>query len=720
MKKVLNTLLLILCFLCVPLSAKASLNAVVNGNDVRIRSGAGTNNSIVATVNSNTSISVVDKTLYSGTGCSAKWYKITYNDSDAYICSTYVTFITSSYSGINVLDWISRVNGNNVAVRKTANASSSKVDTLSLGVNVTILDTVNGGTSGCSGGKWYKIKYYIDSSGYICKNYVTIKSEITSTNSDYSQVLKDAGFPESYYPYLTYLHNKYPAWVFKADNTGLDFSYSVSSEGGKCYMQTTNDNYRTSTKPSEGSSWFKINSGVIAFYMDPRNWLNESRIFMFEKLTYANELESSYPALVKAIFGSGTLSQDKYTTPMLTAGKKYLISPVHIASRIRLEVGANGNDSTNGKSFTWLGKTYSGYYNFFNIGAYEVTIDGVSYSAITRGLACARDNGWDNIETAIIEGSSFLANAYVTKGQETIYYQKFNVGSETKSSYYTHQYMTNVQAPATEGSSAYSSYNKAKMLNNTFIFEIPVYKNMPEYTSLPNSGNSNYYLSSLGISGYTITPSFDEDITYYESYVPLELNKVTINATTASNKSSISGIGTYELTSDENAFTISVTSESGVEKKYEIVVKRAKGNISIEQALSNIGGKLNDNYITNLKNGSIVSQTNNYLTSAGAVSSIITDSKGVNIENNNIITTGYKLKLTTGNGVNTYTLVVNGDSSGDGKITILDLLQVRKHINKDSILKNEKFYAADTSGDGDITILDLLQLRKHINGDKKL
>ena len=56
-------------------------------------------------------------------------------------------------------------------------------------------------------------------------------------------------------------------------------------EEGKCYMQTTNNNYRTSTKPAEGSSWFKVNSEVIAFYMDPRNWLTEERIFMFEKFS---------------------------------------------------------------------------------------------------------------------------------------------------------------------------------------------------------------------------------------------------------------------------------------------------------------------------------------------------------------------------------------------------------------------------------------------------
>ena len=127
-------------------------------------------------------------------------------------------------------------------------------------------------------------------------------------------------------------------------------------------MQTTNDNYRTSSSPAEGSSWFHINKGVIAFYMDPRNWLTKERIFMFEKQDYAKELESNYSTLVKAVFGSGKLSDDKYTNPMVNAGKTNKISPILIASRIRLEVGANGSDSTNGTEFTWKGKKYSGYY----------------------------------------------------------------------------------------------------------------------------------------------------------------------------------------------------------------------------------------------------------------------------------------------------------------------------------------------------------------------
>lgn len=720
-------ILLTIVLLILPLKVNAAYDAVINDSSVRIRTGPGTGNSILYTLSKNTAISVVNKTLYTGTGCSAKWYKITYKDSTAYVCSTYVTFINTTYNGINIINWTARVNSNNTTVRSGAGTSYSAKDTLSLGVNVTILSTVNGSATNCSSGKWYKVNYYGGSIGYICKDYVTLKSETVATDMEYNKTLLAAGFTDSsYYPYLTYLHNKYPNWIFKAGKTGVKFSTAVSKENNKCYMQTTNDNYRTSSLPAEGSSWFYANQGVIAFYMDPRNWLTEDRIFMFEKLDYTADFESQYPALIKSIFGSGDLSDDKYTTPMFNAGKTNKISPVHIASRIRQEVGVNGSGSTSGRKFTWRGKEYEGYYNFFNIGAYETTIDGVEYSAVTRGLAYAaklinRDGQlWNNIETSIKEGSSFLADGYVNNGQGTIYYQKFNVGPEAYFDKYTHQYMTNVQAPSTEGNQTYNSYNKAKILNQTFIFEIPVYTSMPAYTSLPKSGDANNNLSALSVEGYSITPSFDKDIITYEVYVPKTTEKVKVNATAASSLSSISGIGEITLLSDDSDITIVVTSESGLEKTYTITIHRVENSTTVSDAIKNISATESGEYLINIKNSTKANTLSSSIIKNGAISATIKDSKGTVISDNDVIGTNYTITIVTGVDTKTYKISIKGDTSGDGKITILDLLQIQKHIIGSKKLTGAYLKSADTSGDGKATILDLLQVQKNIKGEKNL
>ena len=599
--------------------------------------------------------------------------------------------------------------------------------------------------------------YYNNKQGYVCATYVTKKSEITATNDEYTNTLKNAGFPETYIPYLTYLHNKYPNWQFVAKKTNSNFSTAVDAEESKNYMQTTNDMYRTSSTPAEASSWFRVNNGVIAFYMDPRNWLTEERIFMFEKLDYDSTFEDKYPSLVKTVFGSGKLAADTYTVPMYTYGKKYGVSPLHIASRIRLEVGANGSDSTNGCSFTYDGKTYSGYYNFFNIGAYEKTINGVKYSSIVMGLVTAMNKGWDTVDKAIEGGAEFLANGYINQGQGTLYYQKFNVRPGATYSSYTHQYMTNIQAPATEGNQTYNSYVDANIVGQSFIFEIPVYNNMPEVTSLPDAGDTNNYLSSLKVDGFELSPQFDKDVLTYEVFVPRNTTSINITATKESDKATISGTGNVKIETEITDATVVVKSQIGDERKYIITIKLLEdtssgdnnnnqntgndnlGNndttipsqnnpsdnnntqtqVTVDDITKNTNLTIKDNNITNIKNSTSASTIIDKITSYGATVTI-KDKDGKQVTGSNLIATGYTISITINNETKTFSFVINGDTSGDGKVTILDLLQVQKHIKGDKKLSNSYLLAGDTSGDGKVTILDLLQVQKHIKGDKYL
>ena len=712
-KKSLKMLFMLLFFMCIPLYINASgYDAIIIGNDVRIRTGAGTNYSVIVAVNKNTEITVLEDTLYSGSGCDSKWAKISYKGDQGYVCSKYVQKVDKTTT--TVIDWSARITGNNVNVRTGPSTDYKSVDELTLGTNVTILEETNG---------WYKVQYYGSKTGYVSKSYVMKKTDVTASDDNYAKELKNLGFPDSYIPYLTYLHKKYPNWRFEVDKTNLDFNTVIDKEAGKNYMQTENDSYRTSSTPAEGKNWYHVNNAVIAFYIDPRNWLYEKRIFMFEKLDYDKSLDSKYPSLVKSVFGSGKLSDDKYTTPMYNAGKSLGISPVHIASRIRQEVSSNGSASTDGRSFTYRGQTRSGYYNFFNIGAHK---DNYTNDPVTRGLAYAaklidRDGSpWDNIEVAIKEGSSFLALSYITKGQNTLYYQKFNVSSDTKSSKYTHQYQTNIQAPASEGNTAYNAYVEGKNISQTFIFRIPVFNNMPSYTSLPKSGDNNNDLSKLEVVNYNITPSFDKDILTYDSYVPKTTNKVTIKANLQSSNSTITGTGEYELKEDETDITITVTSQTGIKKQYTVTIHKVEDTTTNKDVISSSYVNDKNGYLTNIKTKTLISDLKNNLIRSGAKNIIVTDANGKVKNDSSILATGQKITITTSMDTKTYTIVVKGDSSGDGEVTILDLLQIRKHLKNDKKISGAYFYAADTSGDNNITILDLLQVQKHLKGDKQL
>ena len=88
-------------------------------------------------------------------------------------------------------------------------------------------------------------------------------------------------------------------------------------------------------------------------------------------------------------------------------------------------------------------------------------------------------------------GSSKTANAlmvrynYIEKGQNTLYFQKFDV-LDDGTIRYNHQYAQNIMMAYSEALRYYNSYDSIKKTDSAFVFVIPVYKNMPaDYGYLP-------------------------------------------------------------------------------------------------------------------------------------------------------------------------------------------------------------------------------------------
>ena len=86
---------------------------------------------------------------------------------------------------------------------------------------------------------------------------------------------------------------------------------------------------------------------------------------------------------------------------------------------------------------------------------------------------------------------------------------------------------------------------------------------------------------------------------------------------------------------------------------------------------------------------------------------------GVSVNSGNI-GTGYKVNIKNSSETRTLTVVIYGDTSGDGVINALDLLQVQKNILGTYSLSGAYSSAGDTSKDGTINALDLLQVQKNI------
>ena len=333
--------------------------------------------------------------------------------------------------------------------------------------------------------------------------YVYSKKNVKAT----SIVQGIDNFPESYRPYLEELQKNHPNWTFTALYTNLDWDYVIKNEnifGKNLVPKSYNDRWKN-TNPGEynvevDSGWVDCSKQSLLYTMDPRNFLNEVRIFQFEELSF-NSSSNSVDGIEKILYGTEFYNQivsyltssgstitmnKKYSDLIYSAGIQSKVSSYHLASRIKQEVGPFlSHNSISGKV-----SGYEGLYNFYNIGA---TSSSEPMGAIINGLKYARDgNGaseatknkylipWNTKERAITGGGIFIGSSYINIGQNTIYLQKFHIYDTNNSELFWHQYMTNVLAPYSESNIIYKGYANSNLLDLDMNFIIPVYNNMPE------------------------------------------------------------------------------------------------------------------------------------------------------------------------------------------------------------------------------------------------
>ncbi len=329
-------------------------------------------------------------------------------------------------------------------------------------------------------------------------------------------------FPDSYKPYLYELQEKYPNWSFTALYTGLDWNYVIDNEnkfGVNLVPLSYIDRWKNTTPGQYNvevdSGWVDSSRQAVEYSMDPRNFLNEVRLFQFEELTYSektNNLDGIEKILYGTEFYNTTVSyidtggnnittSDKYSTLIAKAGQISQVSSYHLASRIKQEVGPFLSHS----SISGIVSGYEALYNFYNIGA---TSSSEPMGAIINGLKYARNgNGasqstqdkylipWNTKEKAITGGGIFIGSSYIHLGQDTVYLQKFHVVDNSGGSLFWHQYMTNVLAPYSESSHIYKGYLNSNLLSNQMSFVIPIYDNMPDVPVENPNINPNEYIN---------------------------------------------------------------------------------------------------------------------------------------------------------------------------------------------------------------------------------
>lgn len=414
-----------------------------------------------------------------------------------------------------------------LSIREEADDNSAKTVTVPSGQMVEILDvTVDEDYQ-----IWEKVSAEVSGKvyeGYIPRKYLACSDErfleweeLYSMNPGEAVMLAEenaAGvyadieqFPESYRPALEALKQKHQNWTFVRQNTGLDFQAVINNElqGGKSLVYKSYGDYCKEGQHSP--NWYFASEDVLKLYMDPRNSLHENAIFQFEQLTYneSYHTEAAVETFLKNTFMNSNSPAPKtdmtFSHIFWAIGAEQQVSPFHLAARVYQEQGQGTSPLISGNY-----PGYEGYYNYFNISASGSTNEQV----ITNGLNYARNNGWDNAYASILGGANVISANYIKKGQDTLYLQKFNVSTTASNPVYTHQYMQNIAAPTSEALSMKKLYESAGALENTFVFKIPVYENMPASPCpMPTSSTNvvlqvpaGYDASTIYVDGIPYTP----------------------------------------------------------------------------------------------------------------------------------------------------------------------------------------------------------------------
>ena len=570
-------------------------------------------------------------------------------------------------------------------------------------------------------GDWAKVRYNywgFTYEGYMYKGYLGGIKTVT-LDANYANSLVAKGFPDSYVEKLTKMHAIHPNWNFEVSRVGTTLDYATSQEYNPIYknlISTTNTS-QLSTDPAayNGSyvqfepGWYAPSYQTLSYYLDARNFLDDNSIFMFEQLSYSDsQTEAIVQSLLNGSFMAGTYNYNgqtySYARTFVEAGRTYGVSPVHLAARVLQEQGRNGSATTDMASDGRV------YHNYFNFNAYGSSVSEI----VSNALSYAKRRGWDNPYSAIFGGAEDISDGYITNNQDTLFYQKFNLVGY--SSRYSHQYMANIQAPYSEGYSSYYSYFYAGLIDSAFTFKIPVYDGMGGGTYIATKSNNNN-LKSLSVDGYSMYPAFDSGITSYSVDVSSSTTNVNISATLADSKAKLTGTGNITLTGSNTNAKIEVTAEDGSKKTYNILInRRAESNETPEQIVKDIGYKLDENYISGMKQGSdaatIVSNIKKYYPAATVK---IYDSNNKEISSGTVAT-GMKVSVTNNGTTKQYTIVVYGDTNGDGKITIGDYAKIKSQITGKINMDNEYLKSADTNKDGKVTIGDYAKVKSFITG----
>ena len=485
-------------------------------------------------------------------------------------------------------------------------------------------------------------------------------------------------FEQKYPSYTEVLNNMiklHPNWTFKLYETGLDWETVINSEYQGHWSSPKNlvpSNYSSEwicsicgTREYDTSGrWYCASRGAIEHVMDPRNSVTEGNIFQY--LLLANDTNITKEQVTAMASKISYLNNQEIINGIYEAANELNINPFYIIGKILQEQGSGASALCSGQGYNGQ---FIGYYNLFNVkasgnGTEEVILNGLSY---------AKECGWDTPKKSI-EGGIGLIKNYITRGQDTLYYQKFNV---TYSPYYANQYAQNIFDSQSIGQKLKGYYMEADLIESNFIFEVPLYMNMPsspvKSPSISAVEGELAYVNAIGGLALRSSPG-GSTIAYVSEGAQIVITK------RASAKSSD---GYYwDQVSTPNGTGYMAREAKDGSKTYLVVIKQYE--ISGENIIVAPGTGITA------------------IPGATTASEVFGTGAQINFEGK------------------TYNLVILGDVNGDGKISPADYVKVKNKIMNVTSMNEISECAADANRDGKISPADYVKIKNHIMNASKI